>query len=108
MKDRSGRAGGGTILIVDDSLTVRMDLAEAFQQMGFVVRPCATGAAARAALERGAIDAVVLDVNLPDGSGIDLLREIRARPDGAALPILMLSTEAEVRDRIRGLATGAD
>ena len=46
---------------------------------------------------------------LPDGDGIELLREIRATPDDAATrPVLMLSTEAEVKDRIRGLQTGAD
>ena len=45
---------------------------------------------------------------LPDGDGIDFLTELRASPAGAAMPILMLSTEAEVKDRIRGLKTGAD
>ncbi len=51
---------------------------------------------------------VVLDVLLPDGDGVALLEELRATPGGASLAILMLSSEADVADRIRGLRTGAD
>lgn len=97
-----------TVLIVDDSLTVRMDLVEAFEEAGFQTRPCATVAEARQALVDGEFGVVVLDVLLPDGHGVELLRELRASPATSAAAILMLSTEAEVRDRIRGLQTGAD
>lgn len=97
-----------TVLIVDDSLTVRMDLAEAFEAAGLVSLPCATVAEARAALSREHVSIVILDVNLPDGNGIDLLREVRSRDDGAKIVALMLSSESEVKDRIRGLKTGAD
>lgn len=98
----------GTVLIVDDSLTVRMDLVGAFESAGFRCLPCASLAEARAALAASAIDLVVLDMLLPDGDGTDLLGEIRASTNAANAPILMLSTEAEVKDRIRGLQTGAD
>src|SRR5271170_1581054 len=97
----------GAVLIVDDSLTVRMDLAEAFSEAGFQVLPCATAAEARATLARGHISLVVLDVVLPDADGIDLLREIRATAP-AGMRVVMLSSEAEVKDRIRGLQIGAD
>jgi DNA-binding response OmpR family regulator len=96
-----------TILIVDDSLTVRMDLAEAFEVVGFSVMPCADIATARDALSRVPIGLVVLDVVLPDGDGVEFLKEIRAAAPLAQIPILMLSSEAEVKDRIRGLKTGA-
>jgi len=96
------------ILIVDDSLTVRADLEEAFAAKGMASIACATLAEARAALATEPVGLVILDVILPDGDGTDLLREIRARPDGATLPVLMLSSEAQVRDRIRGLATGSN
>jgi DNA-binding response OmpR family regulator len=99
------------VLIVDDSLTVRMDLAEAFEAGGFRTLLCATLAEARVVLARepaGAVGAVILDVLLPDGDGVELLKELRAAPAHAALPILMLSTEADVKDRIRGLQTGAN
>jgi DNA-binding response OmpR family regulator len=98
----------GTVIIVDDSLTVRMDLCEAFEEAGFVARPCACAAEAREALSKGPADVVVLDVVLPDGDGVELLRELRASDAAAGTAILMLSTEAEVKDRIRGLQTGAD
>ncbi len=96
-----------TILIVDDSLTVRMDLAEAFEASGFKTIPCGTLAEAREAVDRKAAALVVLDVLLPDGDGVEFLAELRARSD-APPPVLMLSSEAEVKDRVRGLKTGAD
>jgi two-component system NtrC family sensor kinase len=97
-----------SVLIVDDSLTVRMDLKEAFEDVGFQTVVCATVAAARRALADTAVRVVVLDVLLPDGNGVDLLREIRASADTSSVVVLMLSTEAEVTHRLHGLRTGAD
>jgi two-component system, NtrC family, sensor kinase len=97
-----------SVLIVDDSLTVRMDLAEAFVAAGFHTWQCATAFEARETLAHGPVDAIVLDVLLPDGNGVDLLNEIRSAPGGTSASIVMLSTEAEIKDRIRGLKTGAD
>jgi DNA-binding response OmpR family regulator len=96
------------ILIVDDSLTVRMDLDEAFRNGGFATTLCGTAAAARDALSRSGFALVVLDVLLPDADGIEFLKEIRATPGTSKIPVMLLSSEAEVRDRIRGLKTGAD
>lgn len=96
------------VLIIDDSLTVRMDLAEAFERAGFAPLLCATTTDARDTLSRARVGVIVLDVVLPDGDGVDLLREIRASAGGADAVILMLSSEAEVRDRVRALQTGAD
>jgi two-component system NtrC family sensor kinase len=98
----------GSVLIVDDSLTVRMDLLEAFEAGGFHAIPCATLAEARDALTRADIAVVVLDVLLPDGDGVDFLAELRAAPEHHDVTVLMLSTEADVKDRVRGLRTGAD
>src|SRR5690606_5566518 len=92
----------------DDSLTVRMDLAEAFRGAGFVPILCASTADAREALARSHVPVIVLDVVLPDGDGVELLREIRASEGGADAVILMLSSEAEVRDRVRALQIGAN
>src|SRR5882757_2571638 len=97
-----------TVLIVDDSLTVRMDLAEAFDAAGFRPLMASSIREARAALATQTIDMVILDVLLPDGDGVELLGEIRSRPVLRDLPVLMLSSEADVADRIRGLQTGAD
>ena len=97
-----------TVLIVDDSLTVRMDLNEAFEADGFASILCSTGAQARAAFAGGRFDAAVLDVLLPDADGVDLLRELRAWPGREATVTVLLSTEAAVADRLLGLRTGAD
>lgn len=97
-----------TVLIVDDSLTVRMDLQEAFEAGGFATTACEVLASARNALARQTFSLVVLDVMLPDGDGIELLREIKSTPATAATPVILLSTEAEVHERVRGLKTGAD
>jgi DNA-binding response OmpR family regulator len=96
------------ILIVDDSLTVRMDLAEAFHAQGFKTLPCGSLGEARKVLADGPVALAVLDVLLPDGDGVEFLAELRSDPATAAVPVLMLSSEAEVKDRVRGLKTGAD
>jgi two-component system NtrC family sensor kinase len=99
---------GESVLIVDDSLTVRMDLAEALQEAGLPSALCASLGQARAALHEQTWAAIILDVLLPDGDGVELLAEIRATPRHQDTPVLMLSAEAEVADRIRGLRQGAD
>jgi len=97
-----------TVLVLDDSLTVRMDLAEAFDAAGCHTIPCGTAAEAREALQSEKVDAIILDVLLPDADGVEFLRELRAMPSSAGAVVLMLSTEAQVRDRVRGMQTGAD
>ncbi len=95
-------------LIVDDSLTVRMDLSEAFESAGFAVTSCSTLQESRSALTGDSFALVVLDVLLPDGDGVEFLQELKANPKTASIPVMLLSTEAQVRDRIHGLKTGAD
>ncbi len=97
-----------SVLIVDDSLTVRMDLGEAFELAGFTNTLCSTLSEARQAISAASFALIILDVLLPDGDGIEFLREIRTTPSTAATPVMLLSSEAEVRDRVRGLNTGAD
>ncbi len=96
------------ILVVDDSLTVRMGLVEALGNAGYEPVPCATLAEARAALATRPIALAILDVRLPDGDGIDFLHELRGSVDRSTLPILVLSTKAEVSDRVRGMSQGAN
>jgi two-component system NtrC family sensor kinase len=106
--ERTANAMKGNVLIVDDSLTVRMDLADAFEAVGLRPLLCSTIREARETFTVETIDLVILDVMLPDGDGVEFLKEIRTRLATPDLPILMLSGEAEVKDRIRGLQTGAD
>jgi DNA-binding response OmpR family regulator len=97
-----------TVLVVDDSLTVRMNLSEILEAAALPAVACATLAEARQALANERFSLVILDILLPDGDGIELLTEIRAMPAASGTAVMLLSTEAEVRDRVRGLTTGAD
>jgi two-component system NtrC family sensor kinase len=98
----------GTVLIVDDSLTIRMNLLELLSAAELPAVACSTVAEARRALANDKFSLVILDVLLPDGDGIELLQEIRAMPEASTTAVMLLSTEAEIRDRVRGLSTGAD
>ena len=94
--------------IVEDSLTVRMDLREALEDAGFDCVECATLAQARAALAQGVPALVLLDNLLPDGDGAAWLPELRAAPQGGDCVVLILSNASQASDRLRGLAHGAD
>ena len=96
------------VLIVDDSLTVRMDLGEALELAGFASTLCSSVTEARRVLSSEAFEIIILDVLLPDGDGIEFLREIKNAAATASTPVMLLSSEGEVRDRVRGLKTGAD
>ena len=91
------------ILIVDDSSTVRADLGDALESAGFRVIPCATLADARTALRTQSIALAILNVTLPDGDGIELLEQVRRDHVLAGLPVLLLSSWAELVERVREL-----
>jgi len=96
------------ILVVDDEPNLLRMVAYSFEAEGFrvITAENATAALTKAQTERP--DAVLLDVMLPDMSGLDVCRQLRARPDTAHVPIIMLSALVEVADKIRGLEAGAD
>ena len=96
------------VLIVDDSLTVRMDIGEALQSAGFDTVLCADLRSAREALAGEGAVLVVLDILLPDGDGLDFLEELRSSPATAQIPVLLLSTEAGVKNRVQGMGGGAE
>jgi PAS domain S-box-containing protein len=97
-----------SVLIVDDSLTVRMDLGEAFEQAGFAPILAASLGQAREILATQSFELVVLDILLPDGDGVEFLKELKTTASTSSVPVLLLTSEVEVRDRVRGLTTGAD
>jgi len=81
-------------------------LARAFERDRHRVSLAATLAEARSALVAEPPQLIVLDVALPDGSGLELCRELRARD--VRIPILLLTAHGEVRQRVEGLDAGAD
>ncbi|KMM92805.1 MULTISPECIES: response regulator transcription factor [Pseudomonas] len=94
------------LLLIDDDQELCELLTSWLSQEGFHVRACHDGLSARKALSESSPDAVVLDVMLPDGSGLELLKQLRN--DHPDLPVLMLSARGEPLDRILGLELGAD
>jgi len=94
------------ILIVEDEARVARFVERALTEQAHTVRAVASCAAARDALADSPYDAIILDLGLPDGDGLDLLREWRST--GFNEPILILSARDAVQDRIRGLNLGAD
>lgn len=94
------------ILIVEDERKVAQFVERALSEQSYTTRVAGSCAAARDALAESPYDAVVLDLGLPDGDGLELLRAWRA--GGFNEPVLILSARDAVADRIRGLNLGAD
>jgi DNA-binding response OmpR family regulator len=94
------------ILIVEDENKVSRFVERALAEQAYTARVVTSCAEARNALADSPYDAVVLDLGLPDGDGLELLREWRA--SGFNEPVLILSARDAVEDRIRGLNLGAD
>src|SRR5258708_19736851 len=94
------------ILVVEDDPVLSDGLKVGLGLSGATVDAVATCADACAALAASTFDAVVLDLMLPDGSGLDVLGDIRSA--GNKTPVLLLTALDEVSDRIRGLDSGAD
>lgn len=94
------------LLLVEDTDDVANAVVSVFARTGHAVDHVATCADAEDALAVQAYDLVILDINLPDGSGIDILRNVRARKLPA--PVLMLTARLDVEDRVEALDIGAD
>jgi len=94
------------ILIVEDERKVGEFIVRALEEHKHTARLVDTCEAARYALVEASYDAVILDLGLPDGDGLDLLRNWRE--SGVVAPVLILSARDTLTDRIRGLDIGAD
>ncbi|MFP4593193.1 response regulator [uncultured Ralstonia sp.] len=95
------------ILIVDDDREIRELVATYLERNEMRVTLASNGREMRAALDKGSVDLVVLDLMLPGEDGLALCRDLRAGPR-KNLPILMLTARNEEADRILGLEMGAD
>ncbi|MGE0791446.1 MAG: response regulator transcription factor [Sandaracinaceae bacterium] len=93
------------ILVVDDDPELSELVGRSLTRDGHAVVEARGVREARAALGEE-VDVMVLDVGLPDGSGVELCRELRARGD--AIPILLLTAQSAVGQRVEGLDAGAD
>jgi two-component system OmpR family response regulator len=94
------------ILLVEDEPNLGAAVQEHVRQAGHAVDWFQRLAPADVAIRTVAYEALLLDLHLPDGKGLDFLRALRARRD--ALPVVILTARDQVSDRIEGLTAGAD
>jgi two-component system, OmpR family, response regulator RegX3 len=94
-----------TVLLVEDEESITAPLSEALSREGFVPVIAGTAAEALELASSRSPDLVLLDLMLPDGSGLDVCRELRSR---SAVPIIMVTARGEEMDRVVGLEVGAD
>lgn len=94
-----------TVLVIEDDFSIRRLLQERLAHAGLIVHACADLGSARQALSAHGIDIVLLDLGLPDGDGVDFVRELRR---WSGLPVLILSARHLERDKIAALDAGAD
>lgn len=98
-------SASAVILVVDDDERLRRTVANYLRAEGFQVLESGSGEQMRKCLASDNVDLIILDLMLPDESGLNLARELRARSDVA---IIMLTGKVETVDRIVGLEIGAD
>jgi DNA-binding response OmpR family regulator len=96
------------ILIVEDQAATASLVADILREEDYEVHAVDSLQKARASIERALPDLLVLDRSLPDGDGLDLCRELRAKSRSAALPVLILTARKTVEEKVAGLDGGAD
>jgi DNA-binding response OmpR family regulator len=95
-------------LLIDDDARLTDMVGDYLRRNGFEVETAGTLAQGRDRLRSTTYDALLLDLMLPDGDGLDMTRELRGNPRTRRLPLLMLTARGESTDRIVGLEMGAD
>ncbi len=96
------------ILVVEDEEAISHLLAYNLRKEGFTVAAIADGDEAMIAVDEHRPDLILMDWMLPIVSGIELCRQMRARPETREIPVIMLTARGEEEDRVRGLELGAD
>jgi len=96
-----------TILVVDDSASLRQVVKMALTSAGYVVIEASDGSAALAMLDGRTIHMVICDVNMPVMNGIEFVKAVKLLSAYKFLPIMMLTTESQDSAREQGKAAGA-
>jgi len=96
------------VLIVDDSQIVLNLHSYIFEKSGFECAVAENGVFALEILNQEHVDLVVTDINMPRMDGYELIRRIRKTPRCADVPIIIISTEEEAKDRMKGMEAGAN
>lgn len=94
------------ILLVEDDEMIAESLEKALKQSGYIIDWCDDGEQALLSLETSNYDLILLDLGLPDMSGIEVLQKLRSKKD--LCPVLVITAKDSVKDRVTGLDSGAD
>ncbi|MEG3663789.1 response regulator transcription factor [Celeribacter halophilus] len=97
---------GKRVLLIEDEPNIIEAIRFILSRDGWTVETHADGATAVAAVDRKCPDVIILDVMLPNKSGFEILRELRAMPDHASRPVLMLTARGQQKDRDMAEAVG--
>jgi len=96
-----------TVLVVDDSASVRQVVGIALKGAGYTVVEASDGQDALKKLDQQRVHLVISDVNMPNMDGITLLKNLKTRADTKFTPVIMLTTESEQSKKEQGKAAGA-
>jgi two-component system cell cycle response regulator len=96
------------VLVVDDDPDLRQTLEAVLTDAHYTTTTVGTGNGALAVLDRGGVDLMVLDVAMPEMSGVEVCRQVRHNMRTLHLPIIMLTSRVQVRDETEGMLAGAD
>ena len=96
-----------TIMVVDDSISIRQVVGLALKQAGYDVIEGCDGRDALAKLTGQKVNLIISDVNMPNMDGISFVRELKTRPAYKFTPVLMLTTESQEDRKEQGKAAGA-
>lgn len=90
---------GKRVLVIEDEPNIIQAISFILSRDGYLVDTHGDGRTALEMIARRAPDLLILDVMLPNRSGLEILQDLRAAPDTAALPVLMLTARGQTRDR---------
>ena len=96
------------VLVVDDDRDMRRLFAQALTRAGSATRECASGREALAALLDGEVSLVLLERRMPGMDGVGLPEVMRCDPQMQAVPVITVTGETDIEDRVAGLDAGAD
>jgi putative two-component system response regulator len=108
MQRQSHRSVTGTILVIDDQQPNRTLLQELLSAQGFTVITAADGQSGLREISTQKVDLVLLDVMMPDLSGFEVCRQIKSTPETELVPVVMITSLSNKKDRVEGIEAGAD
>ena len=107
-KEPQVRGARGHLLVVEDEQDLQELLRYNLAREGFHVTTAGTGEQALQAVEAERPDLILLDLMLPGMDGLEVFRALRAQPENASIPVIMLTAKSEETDVVTGLEVGAD